>query len=76
MVPDELVAEARATATLDDFGGDSFREGLEVYCASVFSEAQLNEVGAIGIRGAAVLVAGDARLQTRSSRCCGHSVGI
>ena len=51
MVPDELVAEARATAMLDDFGGDSFREGLEVYCASVSSEAQLNEVGEIGIRG-------------------------
>jgi hypothetical protein len=51
MVPDELVAEACTIAALDDFGGDSFREGLDVYCASVSSEAQLNEVGAIGIRG-------------------------
>jgi hypothetical protein len=50
MVPDELIAEARMTAALDDFGTDSFREGLEVYCASVSSEAHLNEIGAIGIR--------------------------
>jgi hypothetical protein len=50
MVPDELVAEARTTAALDDFGSDSFREGLEVYCESVSSEARLNEIGAIGIR--------------------------
>src|ERR1700737_1232502 len=50
MVPDELIAEARMTAALDDFGTDSFREGLEVYCASVSSEARLNEIGAIGIR--------------------------
>src|ERR1700730_8764032 len=50
LVPDELVAEACTTATLDDFGTDSFREGLAVYCESVHSEADLNEVGAIGIR--------------------------
>jgi sulfotransferase family protein len=50
MVPDELVAEACTTAALDDFGSESFREGLEVYCASVSSEADLNEVGTIGIR--------------------------
>jgi len=51
MVPDELISEARATAALDDFGSDSFREGLDVYCETVSSEAQLNEVGAIGIHG-------------------------
>jgi hypothetical protein len=50
LVPDELVAEACMTAALDDFGTDSFREGLAVYCESVPSEADLNEVGAIGIR--------------------------
>jgi hypothetical protein len=50
MVPDELVAEACTAAALDDFGTDSFREGLDVYCASVSSEAQLNEIGAIGVR--------------------------
>src|ERR1700730_4551634 len=50
LVPDELVAEACTTAALDDFGTDSFREGLAVYCESVHSEADLNEVGAIGIR--------------------------
>ena len=48
--PDELIAEASAQAGLDDFGADSFREGLSVYCASVASEAQLNELGATAVR--------------------------
>jgi hypothetical protein len=49
-VVDELVAEARRVAELDDFGSDSFREGLSEYCASVTSEAELNELGAVAIR--------------------------
>lgn len=51
MVPDELIAEARALADLDDFGSDSFRDGLAVYCESASSEAQLNELGVTAIRG-------------------------
>jgi hypothetical protein len=47
--PDELIAEASAQAGLDDFGTDSFREGLSVYCASAASEAQLNELGATAV---------------------------
>lgn len=47
---DQLIAEARALTELDDFGSDSFREGLSVYWASVNSEAQLNELGATAIR--------------------------
>ena len=47
---DELIAEARGLAALDDFGRGSFREGLAVYCASVSSEAQLNELGDTAIR--------------------------
>jgi hypothetical protein len=31
---------------LHDFGGDSFREGLEVFCESASSEAHLNQIGA------------------------------
>jgi len=50
LVVDELIAEARALAAVDDFGGDSFREGLDVYCVSVSSEAELNEIGATAIR--------------------------
>jgi len=50
LVPDELMAEARGLAGLDDFGRDSFREGLAVYCDSVNVEAQLNELGATAIR--------------------------
>jgi hypothetical protein len=49
-VVDELVAEACRVAELDDFGTDSFREGLSEYWASVTSEAQLNELGALAIR--------------------------
>jgi hypothetical protein len=50
LLVDELVAEACALAALADFGGDSFREGLTVYCASASSEAQLNELGETAIR--------------------------
>jgi hypothetical protein len=51
LVPDELIAEARGLTGLDDFGSDSFREGLSVYCESATREAQLNELGAVAIRG-------------------------
>jgi hypothetical protein len=50
LVVDELVAEACGLAELDNFGADSFREGLSVYSASVASEAQLNDFGAVAIR--------------------------
>jgi len=50
LVVDELIAEARGLAGLDDFGGDSFREGLTVYCTSVSTEAHLNDLGAAAVR--------------------------
>jgi hypothetical protein len=50
LVPDELISEARDLTGLDDFGSDSFREGLAVFCNSVDSEAQLNELGHTAIR--------------------------
>ena len=50
LVPGELMDEARGLARLDDFGSDSFLEGLTVYCASVSSEAKLNELGETAIR--------------------------
>ncbi len=43
---DELIAAAIAETGFDDFGGDSYREGLAVLCESVMKEAQLNEIGA------------------------------
>lgn len=49
-LPDELLAEARKETSLDDFGNDDFREGLAVYCASVFSEAKLNDIGVMAVR--------------------------
>jgi hypothetical protein len=48
---DELLAEAEATADLDDFGDDRFREGLAVYCAAATNEARLNEIGEVAVRG-------------------------
>ncbi|MHB8467740.1 MAG: sulfotransferase, partial [Acidimicrobiales bacterium] len=47
---DDLIAEARKETGLDDFGADGFREGLEVYCRSAFSEAKLNETGVLAVR--------------------------
>jgi hypothetical protein len=44
--PDALSATAREQTGLHDFGGDSFREGLEVFCESASSEAHLNQIGA------------------------------
>jgi len=43
--PDAVIDAARQETGLDDFGGDSFREGLEVYCESLVAEAALNELG-------------------------------
>ena len=49
MVPDELLAAATDQTGLGDFGTDTFREGLEVYCESVRTEARLNEVGTMAV---------------------------
>jgi hypothetical protein len=49
MVPADLLTAAREQAELEDFGSDSFREGLEVYCDSVRAEARLNEVGSLAV---------------------------
>jgi hypothetical protein len=51
LFPDELMAEARGLAQLEDFGSDSFLEGLTVYCESVSTEAKLNDLGETAIRG-------------------------
>lgn len=50
LVPDDVISEACGLAALADFGGDSFRDGLEVYCGSINDEAQLNELGETAIR--------------------------
>jgi hypothetical protein len=46
---DALVAQARESTGLEDFGGQEFRPGLEAYCESAFSEAQLNEIGTAAV---------------------------
>jgi hypothetical protein len=42
---DRLVATASETAGSDDFGGDSWRDGLEILVRSLNAEAALNELG-------------------------------
>jgi hypothetical protein len=41
----QLVDQARAETGLDDFGGDTWREGLEVLVASALTDAKLTELG-------------------------------
>jgi hypothetical protein len=45
----ELLAAARAQCGLDDFGDDSFREGLEILVGSLQREAHLSPVGEIAL---------------------------
>ena len=42
---DEVVARAKAETGLADFGGDTWREGLEVLVASAVTEARFNDFG-------------------------------
>jgi len=51
LVPEELMADARAATGLEDFGADGFGEGLAIYCEAASAEAQLNAVGAMAVRG-------------------------
>ncbi|OHV39287.1 MULTISPECIES: sulfotransferase family protein [Pseudofrankia] len=48
---DGLIDEARTSTGLDDFGGDSFREGLERVTQALETEAQLNATGQAALRG-------------------------
>jgi Sulfotransferase family len=44
----QLMQRARAASSLEDFGAESFREGLEILVASIDSEARLTERGRAG----------------------------
>jgi Sulfotransferase family len=46
---DALVAQAINDTGLEDFGGLQWRDGLEEYCQSAFTEAQLNELGTAAV---------------------------
>jgi hypothetical protein len=48
---DALMAAARELTGLTDFGPESFREGLAVYCESASREAQLSELGTAAVGG-------------------------
>jgi hypothetical protein len=52
----ELMDAARAASGLDDFGADSFREGLERLVASADREANLNAAGRAMFDGMAIML--------------------
>jgi hypothetical protein len=45
-----LLEQATTETGLSDFGDDSFREGLGIYCGSLETEAQLNELGGFALQ--------------------------
>jgi hypothetical protein len=49
--PEALLDAARQATGLHDFGPDAYRAGLDVLCASLESDAQLNELGAAAVPG-------------------------
>ncbi len=49
MQPQELLEAARSETGLDDFGDDSFREGLERLVRSLREEARLNAIGELAL---------------------------
>jgi hypothetical protein len=48
---DDLMAAAVEQTGLDDFGDDSFREGLERLARSLQDEAHLNAIGQVALQG-------------------------
>ncbi len=51
---DEIVDKARAETGLDDLGGDSWREGLEVLVGAAMAEATFNDYGEQSFYGSLV----------------------
>jgi hypothetical protein len=49
LIPRQLMEQAVADTGLDDFGPDDFRPGLEAYCHSASTEAQLNGLGEMAV---------------------------
>jgi hypothetical protein len=49
LVPQQLLEQAVAETGFDDYGPDGFRDGLEAYCHSAATEAQLNELGEMAV---------------------------
>ncbi len=46
---DELIDAARTETGLEDFGPETFREGLGILCTSIAEDAQLNELGGFAV---------------------------
>lgn len=52
--PDTLLAQAAEATGLSDFGPSDFREGLDVFVASLREEARLSELGEAAMQGSIV----------------------
>lgn len=64
---DRLVAAAVAAAGSDDFGADTWQEGLDLYLASLAESARLNEIG-VGVAEDGVIADLGARLKLEAWR--------
>jgi Sulfotransferase family len=51
---DALLGQARAQTGLDDFGPETYRDGLVAYCESVNADARLSELGGAAVEGTVV----------------------
>src|ERR1700674_626615 len=51
---DEVIDRAKAKSGLEDFGGDSWREGLEVLVRAAETEAKFNDFGERSFYGSLV----------------------
>ena len=51
---DDVVQQARDASGLEDFGPETFREGLAVLCKSLDAEAQLSDLGRAAVPAAVV----------------------
>ena len=75
LVARELIEEARRATGLDDFGDDSFLEGLERLTAAQESEANLNETGRAASRSRLVGLRNRLRIEDWGPVSCGSPPG-
>jgi Sulfotransferase family len=54
LTAESVMAEARERTALDDFGPESFRDGLTILCESIDIESQLNPLGEMAVRDVVV----------------------
>ena len=55
--PDEILAEAKATLGLEDFGASDFLQRLNLLCDEWDNDPELNNIGKLGLRNKLLLYA-------------------